>query len=81
MTRNESVLLYIETYGSISSLEAYEDLKIRNLRVVILSLKKAGTKIVSKWCVANDKGNTKYYKRYKIASRFKLFDRLRGYNE
>lgn len=49
MTQEQRVLLYLEEYGSISSLDAFRDLGITRLSAVIWNLKAKGFDIKDEW--------------------------------
>lgn len=67
-TQAERVLEYITTFGSITQLEALNDLGIMRLASRISDLKKMGYPIVSKVeAVKNRYGENCYIKRYSIA--------------
>lgn len=48
MTQKQRVLDYIEQFGSISSMEAFQDLGITRLSAVIFDLKKLGHEFETK---------------------------------
>lgn len=66
-TQNERILDYINTFGSITQLEALQDLGIMRLASRVSDLKKQGCNIVSKTeAVKNRYGETCHVKRYFI---------------
>lgn len=66
MTQKERVKVYIERYGSISPLEAFQDLGITKLATVIGYLKREDSlKVYQKYCKTENRfGETCYYMRY-----------------
>ncbi len=64
-TQNERILDYINTFGSITQLEALQDLGIMRLASRVSDLKKQGYNIVSKTeAVRNRYGEPCHIKRY-----------------
>lgn len=66
MTQKERVRVYIERYGSISPLEAFQDLGITKLATVIGYLKREdGLKVYQRFIKTENRyGETVYYMRY-----------------
>lgn len=67
MGYKEHVLDYIERYGSISSMEAFEDLGITRLSAVIFNLKHEGHEFETKTeHSVNRFGKKVYFARYSL---------------
>lgn len=66
MTQKQRVRIYIERYGSISPLEAFQDLGITKLATVIGYLKREdGLKVYQRFIKTENRfGETVYYMRY-----------------
>ncbi len=66
-TQNERIIDYINTFGSITQLEALQDLGIMRLASRVSDLKKQGYNIISKTeAVKNRHEETCYIKRYSL---------------
>lgn len=66
--QQERVLSYMQTYGSISSLEAFKDLGVTRLSAVIFELKKKGVRIKSNTeFLKNRYGEPVHFSRYMVA--------------
>lgn len=67
MTQNDRVLQYIREFGSITQLEALQDLGVMRLASRVSDLRRQGVKIVSKTeAVKNRYGETCHIKRYSL---------------
>ena len=67
MTQNDRVLQYIREFGSITQLEALQDLGVMRLASRVSDLRRQGFKIVSKTeAVKNRYGETCHIKRYSL---------------
>lgn len=65
MNQRQRVLAYIKKFGSISSMEAFQDLGTTRLSAVIFDLRKKGYPIASRTeKVKNRFGETVYFSRY-----------------
>lgn len=65
MTQNERILQYMEDFGSISSLEAMQDLGVMRLASRISDLKKLGYRIESETVTDKNRyGEKIHYSRY-----------------
>lgn len=65
MTQNDRILQYMEDFGSISSLEAMQDLGVMRLASRISDLKKLGYRIESKTVTDKNRyGEKIHYSRY-----------------
>ena len=66
-TQNERILDYIEQFGSITQIEALQDLGIMRLASRVSDLKKQGYNIISKTeAVKNRYGESCHIKRYSL---------------
>lgn len=66
MTQNEAVKAHMETYGSITSMEAFE-MGISRLSARIGDLRKMGVPVITRYeTTKNRYGNTCTYARYSI---------------
>lgn len=66
-TQNERIIMYIATFGSITQLEALQDLGVMRLASRISDLRQRGYNIVSEVeAVPNRYGETCHIKRYKF---------------
>lgn len=67
MTQNDRVLQYIREFGSITQLEALQDLGVMRLASRVSDLRRQGVKIASKTeAVKNRYGETCHIKRYSL---------------
>lgn len=67
MTQCELVMKYIEDYGSISPLEAFNDLGITRLSARVYELRQSGVDIIGETEKAKTRyGATAYYTRYRL---------------
>ncbi|MDR0979479.1 MAG: helix-turn-helix domain-containing protein [Lachnospiraceae bacterium] len=67
MTQEQRVLDYIDKYGSITSLEAFQDLGITRLSAKIYNLKKDGYEVSDKTEKCKNRyGDDVTYKRYTV---------------
>lgn len=67
ITQNDRVLRYIREFGSITQLEALQDLGVMRLASRVSDLRRQGVKIVSKTeAVKNRYGETCHIKRYSL---------------
>lgn len=67
MTQNDRVLQYIREFGSITQLEALQDLGVMRLASRVSDLRRQGVKIVSKTeAVKNRYGEVCHIKRYSL---------------
>lgn len=65
--QQERVLIYMKSFGSISSMEAFRDLGVTRLSAVIFCLKRKGYVIKSKTeFVKNRYGEPVHFSRYSI---------------
>ena len=68
MTQCEMIILYIRKFGSITTLQAFEDIGCTRLASRINDLKKAGYRFdTDNQKAKNRYGETVYYKRYRLA--------------
>lgn len=68
MTQAERIVKYMQDYGSISTLEAFEDLGITRLASRIHDLSRLGLDIDRESVTAKNRyGETVHYTRYKLA--------------
>lgn len=66
-TQNERIIRYMETFGSITQVEALQDLGVMRLASRISDLRKRGHNIVSEVESVNNRyGETCHIKRYKL---------------
>ena len=67
LTQTERVLEYMEKYGSVTQIEALNDLGVMRLASRISDLKKQGIPVISKVeAVKNRYGEVCYIKRYSL---------------
>lgn len=67
ITQNERILQYIREFGSITQLDALQDLGVMRLASRVSDLRRQGVKIVSKTeAVKNRYGETCHIKRYSL---------------
>lgn len=67
ITQNDRVLQYIREFGSITQLDALQDLGVMRLASRVSDLRRPGFKIVSKTeAVKNRYGETCHIKRYSL---------------
>lgn len=67
ITQNDRVLQYIREFGSITQLDALQDLGVMRLASRVSDLRRQGVKIVSKTeAVKNRYGETCHIKRYSL---------------
>lgn len=67
--QQKMVLNYMNTHGSITSIDAFRDLMVTRLSAVIYELKRKGFVIDSKIeAHTNNDGDTKYFARYRIVN-------------
>lgn len=65
MNQCEKIVLYIQKFGSISSMEAFQDLGITRLSARIYELREEGYKFEETFKASkNQFGEIVYYKRY-----------------
>lgn len=68
MKQTERIMQYISDFGSISSMEAFQDLGITRLSARIFDLEEDGVRFDRKQeAVTNRYGERVYYTRYSIA--------------
>ena len=68
MTHRERVLLYMREHGSISSMEAFQDLGVTRLSAAIFDLKRDGHEIkTQRERTVNRFGEKVYFARYSLA--------------
>lgn len=66
-TQNERIIQYIETFGSITQLEAIVDLGVMRLASRVSDLRRKGYNIISEWvAVKNRYGENSHIKRYRL---------------
>lgn len=67
MTQAERIVSYMQEFGSITQLEAYQDIGVSRLAARIADLKKAGLPIVATTeAVKNRYGQVCHVKRYRL---------------
>lgn len=67
MTQNERILKYMEDFGSITTLEAMQDLGVMRLASRVSELRMWGYNIVDEWeTKPNRYGEKVSYKRYRM---------------
>lgn len=68
MSQNEKILLHMQTYGSITSMEAYEQYGCTRLSARIKNLRDDGHRIISRTETGRNRdGKLVSYSRYSIA--------------
>lgn len=67
MTQNERILNYIKDFGSITTLEAMQDLGVMRLGSRVSELRQDGFNIIDEWETRlNRYGEKVSYKRYRL---------------
>lgn len=67
MTKEKRLLNYLNEHGSITSLQAINELGDTRLSATIFNLKKMGYNVVDSWVVANNRyGEKTHFKAYSI---------------
>lgn len=67
MRQSERILQYIHDFGSISPLEAFQDLGVTKLATRVSEMRKQGIEFEKKYVKAKNRyGETVYYMRYSL---------------
>nr|DAG46189.1 MAG TPA: helix-turn-helix domain protein [Caudoviricetes sp.] len=73
MNQREKIVFYIQKFGSISSMEAFQDLGITRLSARIYELREEGYKFEETFKASKNRfGEIVYYKRYRFQKETKV---------